>query len=106
MASPLSEQTIRDAVQHVIDPELGMSIVDLNMVRQIKIVGGQVSISLVLTAPGCPLAPWIARQVDQAVSALEGVERVEILLLDEPWEPPTTNNWQDWLTRGSEPRGW
>jgi ATP-binding protein involved in chromosome partitioning len=106
MASQLSEQTIRSALQHVNDPELGMSIVDLNMVRQIEITGGQVSISLVLTVPGCPLAAWITQQVDQAVSALEGVERVEILLLDEPWQPPAINTWQDWLDRGSKPGGW
>jgi ATP-binding protein involved in chromosome partitioning len=103
MASKLSEQTVRDALQHVIDPELGMSIVDLNMVRQIEIRGGQVSISLVLTVPGCPLAAWIAQQVEQAVRVLEGVEGVEILLLDEPWEPPAIDTWQDWLARGSEP---
>ncbi len=105
MASKLSEQTIRNALRNVIDPELRRSIVDLNMVRQVEITGGQVSIALVLTIPGCPLAGWIAQQANQAVSALEGVEHVEIRLLDEPWKPPAADTWQDWLAQGSEPGG-
>ena len=98
----LNEQTVRDALRGVIDPELGMNLVDLGMVKQIAIVDGQVSVQLVLTAPGCPLAGWIVRQVRQAVSALSEVKHVDVTLLDEPWEPPAATDWESWLDQALE----
>jgi len=87
---------VRKALQRVIDPELGASIVDLNMVRQVTVTDRKVNIQLVLTAPVCPLADWIVQQVRQVVNALRGVEQVEVEVLDEPWRPPT-DDWQSWL---------
>lgn len=86
--SHISEQAVRDALRGVMDPELGMSVVDLNMVREINITNGQVEVQLVLTVPGCPLAFWIVEQARQAVSAVPGVEEAHVVLLDEPWQPP------------------
>ncbi len=93
----MNEDTVRDALRRVIDPELGTNIVDLNMVRQITIDGENIRVHLVLTAPGCPLAGWIVQEIRQTVGALSGVQKVEVELLDEPWEPPG-NNWQSWRT--------
>lgn len=83
-----TEQEVRAALSEVVDPELGASLIDLNMVRRIEITDGQVTVHLVLTVPGCPLVWWIGQSVREAVSALPGVERVEVKLLDEPWQPP------------------
>jgi serine O-acetyltransferase len=95
--SELNEQAVREALRTVIDPELGMNLVDLGMVKQIAIVAGQVSVQLVLTAPGCPLAGWIVWQVRQTLSALPGVKQVEVTLLDEPWQPDEAFDWESWL---------
>ncbi len=92
----LSEQSVGQALGSVIDPELGASLIDLNVVRRISVDDGSVSIELVLTAPGCPLAGWIVEQVREAVGALPGAQSVDVTLLDEPWQPPG-DEWQTWL---------
>jgi metal-sulfur cluster biosynthetic enzyme len=92
----LDEQTVRQALRNVIDPELGANVIDLNMVRQITLEGGKVSVELVLTAPGCPLAGWIVQQIRAAIAGIEGVQQIDVRLLDEPWQPPDADNWQSW----------
>jgi serine O-acetyltransferase len=95
--SQLDEQAVRAALRGVIDPELGMNLVDLGMVKQIAIAGGQVTVQLVLTAPGCPLADWIVYQARQAVAALPGVHSADVALLDEPWQPSENFDWDYWV---------
>ncbi len=81
------DSAVREALRGVVDPELGASIVDLGLVRTIGVQDGHVRIELVLPAPGCPLAGWLAGQVQAAVAALPGIGRVDVNLLDEPWTP-------------------
>lgn len=88
-----TEQEVIAALSEVVDPELGASLIDLNMVRRIEISDGQVTVHLVLTVPGCPLVWWIVESVREAVSAVPGVQRVEVELLNEPWQPPDFGNW-------------
>ena len=78
------EERVREALRGVLDPELGMNIVDLGMVRTVKVKGGQVSIDLVLTAPGCPLSGWIVETARHAASNVPGIKQVEMQLLNEP----------------------
>jgi len=87
-----TEQEIREALAKVIDPEIGMNVVDMGMVREILIEEGQVEVRMVLTAPGCPLAVYLVEQVRQAAEGLEGVEKATVTLLDEPWRP-------EWMAR-------
>ncbi len=96
--SELTEEAVREALRGVIDPELGANVVDLGMVKRIGIMDGQVTVQLVLTAPGCPLAGLIAWQAQRAVAALPGVTDVRVEFLDEPWQPPgASQDWQSWL---------
>lgn len=97
--SELTEEAVRAALRGVIDPELGANVVDLGMVKEVAIADGQVTVKLVLTAPGCPLAGWIVLQAQRAVAALPGVAGVQVNLLDEPWQPPgAAEDWQSWLS--------
>jgi serine O-acetyltransferase len=83
----LTEQTIMEALQPVIDPEIGISVVDLGMIREVIIEGDTVEVKMVLTAPFCPLAGLITGQVRQAAAAVPGVKEATVTLLDEPWDP-------------------
>jgi len=83
----LTESTVLEALRAVIDPEIGINVVDLGMIRQVVIRGGSVEVKMVLTAPFCPLASFISGQVQQVVSAIQGVQEAEVTLLDEPWDP-------------------
>jgi ATP-binding protein involved in chromosome partitioning len=60
------------------DPELHRSIVELGMVRDVAVEGSTVALQVVLTVPGCPLREEIRRRVESALTALEGVEGVEL----------------------------
>jgi serine O-acetyltransferase len=83
-----TEEEIRSALRPVIDPEIGLSVVDLGMIRQVRIdEAGRVEIGMVLTAPFCPLAGYLAEQVRQAAASVPGVSEVEVQVLDEPWNP-------------------
>jgi ATP-binding protein involved in chromosome partitioning len=75
---PVTEAQVLDALRPVEDPELHRSIVDLDMVRRIAVDGPRVDVTVALTVEGCPLRSEITRRVDTAVSALDGVEVVDL----------------------------
>jgi Mrp family chromosome partitioning ATPase len=74
-----SEQDVMNALNTVMDPELGRSIVDLQMIKELAIdPGGKVSFTIALTVPSCPLREKIRNDAAMAVKALEGVTDLEI----------------------------
>ena len=81
-----TELAVLDALRAVVDPELGMDVVELALIRQI-IVGAESSeIKMVLTTPFCPYAGSMVQQIkDQAESVLEHPGKVT--LLAERWDP-------------------
>ena len=81
-----TELAILDALRAVVDPELGMAVVELALIRQI-IIGSEASeIKMVLTTPFCPYAGSMVQQIkDQAESVLE--HPVKVTLLAERWDP-------------------
>ena len=64
------------ALVGVIDPELGRSVVELDMVRDVEIDGGRVDVTIALTVPGCPLRASFEEQVQSALAPVEGVESI------------------------------
>src|SRR5438270_9791528 len=77
---PVTDAQVLEALRPVQDPELHMSIVDLDMVKRITVKGGQVAVVVALTVAGCPLRTEITNRVTGAVSPLEGVTGVEVEL--------------------------
>ena len=74
----LDTQSVLEVLRPVQDPELNKSLVELNMIRNVKIAGSTVSFTLVLTTPACPLREFIVEDCQKAVKALAGVESVEV----------------------------
>jgi metal-sulfur cluster biosynthetic enzyme len=84
----VTEAQVTEALRTVFDPELGMSVVDLGLVYGIRIVGGEVAITMTLTTPGCPIHDVMPQWAREAVMRVPGVERVEVTLAFEPpWTP-------------------
>ena len=84
----VNEQTIREALRKVMDPEVGMDVVSMGMIRQVELdEEGKVEVKMVLTAPFCPLASYLVEQVRQAVAGMPGVKEAKVTLLDERWDP-------------------
>src|SRR6185437_9436396 len=73
-----SRDTILKALDHVIDPELRRPVTELDMVREIEIAGGDVSVTIALTVAGCPLRQSFQDQVVEHVGNVPGVERVRL----------------------------
>jgi ATP-binding protein involved in chromosome partitioning len=69
---------VRESLRGVIDPELGDSIVDLGMVRDVAFAGGTVTVEIALTIAGCPLRGQIRADVERRVGGLPGVSSVEV----------------------------
>lgn len=78
MTMTLSPQSVLDVLRPVQDPELQKSLVDLNMIRNVEVVEGQVSFTLVLTTPACPLREFIVEDCEKAVRQLPGVDAVAV----------------------------
>ncbi len=79
------ETQIQEALKEVIDPEVGINVVDLGLVKEILTDGGAVEVRMVLTTPACPLIGYLMEQVRRKTRSVDGVETVEVTILDEPW---------------------
>ncbi len=71
-------EQVMQALRRVIDPELGRDIVSLGMVRDVRVEGDRVSLTVVLTTPACPLTERIEAEVRAALRALPGVREVDL----------------------------
>lgn len=73
----------KEAVMHILsgidDPELKKPLTDLDMVKFVEIEGGQVTVGITLTVPGCPLKDKITQDVTRGVSLIPGVESVKVV---------------------------
>ena len=78
----VTEANVRKALEGVMDPELHKSLIELGMVREVRVREGQVEITLALTTMGCPLKDQIVADVRNAVGALEDVKAVEVELTE------------------------
>jgi ATP-binding protein involved in chromosome partitioning len=73
-----SRDEILKALESVIDPELGRSVVELDMVREVRVDGGAVELVIALTVPGCPLRASFEEQVERAFRGVPGIESVRL----------------------------
>jgi metal-sulfur cluster biosynthetic enzyme len=86
--SPISETAVRETLRQVIDPELGLNIVDLGLVYDILLDGTKVTVKMTLTTRGCPMHESIAWGVQTALLGIAGIELVDVeLVWDPPWSP-------------------
>ncbi len=84
-----TEEDVLTALRHVVDPELGINIVDLGLVYEVDIgAEGNVHIEYTLTTMGCPIGPLIEHQMQSFLAGVPGVGQVEAeMVLRPPWTP-------------------
>ncbi|MFA6271624.1 MAG: metal-sulfur cluster assembly factor [Patescibacteria group bacterium] len=83
----ITKKTAEEALREVMDPELGINIVDLGLVYQLTVRNNSVTLKMTLTFPGCPLAGPITRQAQDVLEKLPNVDKVKVFLV---WDPPWT----------------
>ena len=81
-----TETDVREALREVIDPELGINIVDLGLVYGITIDDARVRLEMTMTTPACPLLDYLKQLVLSAVTSR--IPEVEEIDIDVVWEPP------------------
>jgi metal-sulfur cluster biosynthetic enzyme len=84
-----SEEQVLEALKSVVDPELGINIVDLGLVYEVAIgEGGDVDIQYSLTTMGCPIGPLIEDQMRAFLAPLDGIGEVRPEMVLRPaWSP-------------------
>lgn len=76
------------ALRSCVDPELGMSIVDLGLIYGIDIRGSDIKLAITMTSPMCPVASIILADSELRLKAIEGVGNVDVELVWDPaWTP-------------------
>jgi metal-sulfur cluster biosynthetic enzyme len=81
-----TELAILDALRAVVDPEIGMNVVELALIKQIILGTDESEVKMILTTPFCPYAGAMIQQVrEQAESVTE--HPVKVTLLAERWDP-------------------
>ena len=84
----VTEEEILEELKQVSDPEIGMDIVNLGLVYEVQINEDRVYIKMTMTAPTCPVTPWILSEAQRVVENIEGVEAADVeLVWDPPWDP-------------------
>ena len=91
---PVDREALRERVvetlKSIFDPEIPLNIYDLGLIYGIEVAeDGAVSITMTLTAPGCPVAGMIVEDVAQKTGATEGVRSSHVTLT---WDPPWTKD--------------
>lgn len=84
----LTEDDVYEALEEVIDPELGLDFVSLGLVYDVDIEGSEVYVTFTLTTPACPIGPQVSEQMREFVGDLPGVTAVHPkMVFDPPWSP-------------------
>ena len=79
---------VMEALENVIDPELGLDFVSLGLVYDVEIEDRDVHITFTLTTPACPIGPQVTEQMKEFVGEVEGVEKVLPKMVFSPmWSP-------------------
>ena len=87
-APPPTADEVTEAIRVVVDPEIGISIVDLGLVYDVQVEDGVAKVTYTLTSMGCPVGPLIEQQMQQVVSLLPGLEGAEFtMVFKPPWGP-------------------
>jgi metal-sulfur cluster biosynthetic enzyme len=81
--NPLADQ-VREALKGVIDPELGLNIVDLGLIYDVEVEDGLATVTMTLTSPGCPAGGMIMSGAQEAARGTEGVNDADVRLV---WKP-------------------
>ena len=81
----MTESDVREALREVIDPEIGINVVDLGLIYGIEIDGGAIHVTMTMTSPACPLRDYIQDLVESTVtSRLPDAGAVTVEIVDDP----------------------
>ena len=101
-----TDTDIREALRYVVDPELGVNIVDLGLVYRIEVEGAYVRVAMTMTSPACPMGDYLKELIDSAITQrVPDVAHVDIATeWEPPWDPDMMSDEARRQLDGGEPR--
>ncbi len=94
MDDAITREQVIDVLKTVFDPEIPVNVWDLGLVYGLEVTGEDVMIAMTLTAPGCPVGPQIAGEIENKLQSI-GANAVSVSFV---WSPP-------WSTEKVTPEG-
>jgi len=89
--SAAAEEQVKAALRSVYDPELGLNIVELGLVRKIECLPDMTEVTMLLTTPFCPYGPHLIEQARQAIERATN-KPARVILGTEMWQPSMMEN--------------
>lgn len=85
----MTREDVLEALREVIDPELGMNIVDLGLIHDVRVEDGRVRVVMTMTSAACPLHAYLTSAAEAVIQErVAGVKSVQIeMVWDPPWHP-------------------
>ena len=87
LAEAEKQEAILNALQAVLDPEIGLSVIDLDLIREVVFTPEEAEVRMVLTTPFCPYRPMLINQI-QSVSEQAAEMPVKVTVLPDAWQAP------------------
>ena len=81
----LSPEELQELLRPIIDPDIGVSIIDLGLVYGIENKEGNIYVEMTFTTPACPYGPQLVEEIKYILNSLDGVRSVEVNVV---WDPP------------------
>jgi phenylacetate-CoA oxygenase PaaJ subunit len=88
MDDAITRERVIEVLKTVFDPEIPVNVWDLGLIYDLQVAGDSVHITMTLTAPGCPVGPMIAAEIENKLQAI-GAEAVTVQFV---WTPPWTTD--------------
>jgi metal-sulfur cluster biosynthetic enzyme len=80
------ELAVRSALETVMDPEIGLSVIDLGLIREVLIQPGRTQVRMLLTTPFCPYAPQLVEDIKLAAKSVVDQD-CDVEIMPDPWSP-------------------
>lgn len=81
-----TEGALLESLKQVIDPEIGLDIVTMGLIREVSILNSHGCLTLTLTTPGCPMADQLLSEISQVITD-QGLTPELDVVFDPPWRP-------------------
>ena len=93
----VTTDNVLTVLRQVIDPELGINIVDLGLVYDVTVDDGDVNINMTMTTPACPIAGTLTQQAEMVI--LQTFSDVRAVTIELMWEPEWNPMMMSWEAR-------
>jgi len=86
----LAPDEVREALKAVVDPEIGIDLVNLGLIYDVAVNDNNITVKMTLTGPGCPVGPMLQSQVYGIAAGMPGARNVQVdIVWTPPWDPRT-----------------